>query len=527
MEVEVSKENICINKLIAEKKELVFVNSDMIVPDSKPDILNTISTSGNVCISKKEVLDERIKIDGNIDTYIMYLPDSKEDNLRALNCRLDFSESISVPGAKEGMNLVTKCVIRDIECKLINGRKITVKAGLEFHIKLYSNENVEIINRINNIDDIQTLQENFNINSLIGSGKTSVYAKDTLNIDSKDEFAEILKVDINIVDKDIKLSYNKVLAKAELEVKIMYLTEDNRIERIVGKTPVVGFIDIQNISEDNICDVNYEIKNMVFRPSPLEEHSIHLEIEIEQSCMVYEEKQISIIQDLYSPTCNLEFSQKRILSIANKTERSKTFSIKEIAEVSDLESENLLDVQIMPNLTNTEISNSTIIYSGDIDLNFIFTNDERLNSRNVKVPFEFFVDNTDETENINVETDIMIEDSNFSIQQRGKAESRIEMNILTKTSKNVGMNIIDNIETSEEQTRNNDEDYDSLILYIVREGDTLWNIAKRFNSTVDELIRMNGIEDESRIDIGQKIYIPKFNYIKKENNENARAEAFV
>ena len=119
MEVEVSKENICINKLIAEKKELVFVNSDMIVPDSKPDILNTISTSGNVCISKKEVLDERIKIDGNIDTYIMYLPDSKEDNLRALNCRLDFSESISVPGAKEGMNLVTKCVIRDIECKLI------------------------------------------------------------------------------------------------------------------------------------------------------------------------------------------------------------------------------------------------------------------------------------------------------------------------------------------------------------------------------------------------------------------------
>ena len=38
MEVQVSKENICINKLVAEKKELIFVNSDMIVPDSKPDI---------------------------------------------------------------------------------------------------------------------------------------------------------------------------------------------------------------------------------------------------------------------------------------------------------------------------------------------------------------------------------------------------------------------------------------------------------------------------------------------------------
>ena len=93
MEVQVSKENICINKLVAEKKELVFVHNDMIVPDSKPDILNTINISGNVCIYKKEIMDDKVKIDGNINTYIMYLPDSKDDNLRAINCNLDFSET--------------------------------------------------------------------------------------------------------------------------------------------------------------------------------------------------------------------------------------------------------------------------------------------------------------------------------------------------------------------------------------------------------------------------------------------------
>ena len=50
MEVEVSRDNLCINKLVCEKKELVFVEEDMIVPDSKPDILNTINLNGNVCI---------------------------------------------------------------------------------------------------------------------------------------------------------------------------------------------------------------------------------------------------------------------------------------------------------------------------------------------------------------------------------------------------------------------------------------------------------------------------------------------
>lgn len=45
MEIDVNKENICINKLVCEKKEMFFVEEDMIVPDSKPDILNSINLS--------------------------------------------------------------------------------------------------------------------------------------------------------------------------------------------------------------------------------------------------------------------------------------------------------------------------------------------------------------------------------------------------------------------------------------------------------------------------------------------------
>ena len=69
--MDISKENLSINQLITEKKEIIFVEGDMIVPDSKPDILNTINTSGNICIYKKEVLDGKIRIDGNVLTYIM------------------------------------------------------------------------------------------------------------------------------------------------------------------------------------------------------------------------------------------------------------------------------------------------------------------------------------------------------------------------------------------------------------------------------------------------------------------------
>ena len=85
MVIDTEKENLCVNKLVSEKKEIVIVEGDMIVPDSKPDILNTICTSGVVSIYKKEVLNEKVRLDGNINTYIMYVPDGEEDIVRGLN----------------------------------------------------------------------------------------------------------------------------------------------------------------------------------------------------------------------------------------------------------------------------------------------------------------------------------------------------------------------------------------------------------------------------------------------------------
>lgn len=42
MVVDTIKENLCVNKLVATKKEVILVEEIWFVPDSKPDILNTI-----------------------------------------------------------------------------------------------------------------------------------------------------------------------------------------------------------------------------------------------------------------------------------------------------------------------------------------------------------------------------------------------------------------------------------------------------------------------------------------------------
>ena len=507
MVVETVNENLCINKLITSKKEIIMVEGDMIVPDSKPDVLNTICTSGVVCVYKKEILDGKIRIDGNINTYIMYMADNEQDKIRGLSTSLDFSESIQVPGINEEMECQLETKVKSMESKVINGRKIGIKATLEVSYNIYLKEDISIVSDIQNSGDMQMLRDDANVNSLVGSGSTKIYAKDTISVNNVDNIAEILKVDINICDKDVKVSYNKILTKAEAQVKILYLTEDNRINSVSTKIPIVGFIDIQNVNENNICDMNYEIKNMLLKLNAIEEHSMYVEIEVEISASVYEERQITFIQDLYSPSESLEYNKKQITTMVAKRNTSGMVQIREKVEVEGLDNRNILDVEVIPIIENESKFSNKIMYEGSMELRFIISgNDMQVDTRTTKIPFEYTMDGIEDGENVNTRTDMEIINQDFIIQEGNLVTSNIDAKMDLQTYKTANMNVMNEIQINGERE---EEDY-SILMYIVKKDDTLWNIAKEFGSTVDDIVRANGIEDENLIQPGQKLFIPKY-----------------
>lgn len=49
----------------------------------------------------------------------------------------------------------------------------------------------------------------------------------------------------------------------------------------------------------------------------------------------------------------------------------------------------------------------------------------------------------------------------------------------------------------------------SMLFYVVQPGDTLWKIARHYQTTVDALAQANQVANPDRIDIGRKLLIPK------------------
>jgi len=516
MNIEVQKNNLCINQIIGKKTENVIVEGDIIIPDIKPDILNAINTNGIVCIYKKEVLDGKVKVDGCINSTIMYLADNEESSIRGVSSNIDFSISIDIEKAKTGMQLECNTAIKNMECKVLNGRKVSIKSMLEVSAKVSFNEDIEFIENITNINDIQKLNKGFYMNSLLGVGQTKAFAKDTIAIDGIDNLAEILKTNIDIINKETKISYNKILLKADVAVKIMYLTEDNRINYVKSKIPVIGFVDIQNVSENNMCDVKYDLRNLNLKPNNVEEHSIYLEAEVEMECKVYENKDVDLIEDLYSPSVELRAEYNKIKTIQDKKRVQDVCNIRQKEIIEELQNEKIYDADVKVNIKNENVMNDRIIFEGEIEISFIFSSTKTggVDSKRIVLPFNYNMDAEGVKKDCKLNTAVEVILQDFVVMPDASIDIKIDLNFIIDISKNVDISLINNIEVQE----NNEQEFHSIIIYYVKPKDTIWQIAKKFKSTVGDICKMNDIEDENTINVGDQLYIPR--YVPITNMEN-------
>lgn len=506
MVLNTTKERVCVNQIIGQKVENILVEGDMIVPDIKPDILKIIGSSGNVCIYKKEVLEGKIRIDGSVNVYIAYVADSENSEVRSLNTCLDFTSVIDFIGAKPGMSLDENICVKTINCRIINERKIGIEAVLEANIKVYSNEEIEVINEISDIPNLQMLESLLEINSLLGTGDTKVYAKDTMNIDPIDDLAEILKVDVKIINKDTKVSYNKILVKADAEVKVMYLTEDNRINSAIHRIPVMGFIDMPNVNDNNICDTRYKLKNLVVKPNSVEEHSIYAELEIEIIGFVYESKSVRVIQDLYSPNKSINFTQKNVETRVYKETVMDSFMLRE-KFMLDEPNDKIYDTEAKLNIISSHVQNGMVNYELELRLEYLYLSmsSNQLQSKSMAFTINHSVSLPSTDRNI-VETNIEMQNVSVIILPDTSAELSANISFELITYKDESINIIDEINYEE----NNKIRSCSLVIYYVKTGDSIWNIAKEFNSTMDAIISINNLDGADVLSPGRQLFIPRY-----------------
>ena len=232
-----------------------------------------------------------------------------------------------------------------------------------------------------------------------------------------------------------------------------------------------------------------------------------MEAEFEIFCAVYKKQEINIIQDMYSRTMDVKYTQRTIKVIKDKEEISEVFNLRKQERIDEVRQNKIYDVEVKPRIISSQMENGKIIYQGEISLTFIYGQEgtTRINIKNLVEPFEFTVTSNSIAQKMRIDTSIEIAKKDFVVMADSTIDIKVDLNFRLNIVKESSINLIESVTESEKKDR---ESF-SIIVYYARVGDTLWKIAKKFGSTVDEIVKVNGIENPDVIMPGEQLFIPR------------------
>lgn len=505
--MEVINENFRVSQFVGHENLLELVEGDIIVPDVKPDILSLIKVEGRTFITKIETQDGKVNIQGMVEIYAIYVADDERSSLKGLNATLNFNESIEVKNCESGMIPIIKFNLSNLESKVLNGRKITVKCPLEISIKVMKDAEIQIPKDVVDVENMQMLRENLILNSLVGCNNEIISINENVSLaETLPPIGEMLSCNVTIVNKDYKISYNKVLVKADAKVRMVYLADDEMESVNVFETliPFTGFVDIDGINENTEFDIDYALRSYCIKPiyQDMKSTAISVEAEIGVMVIAHEKKSFMVIKDLYIPEKVLTCDTSIVELQQSNSNNVSILKIDENLQIPELDNSKLLEVSAIPTISDKKSMEDKIVLDGNVAVDILFYRLDKatVENKKIEIPFQQSMAKTGSDSDIIVE----IVDLEYELNSSGNLKLNMNINVENDVMDSVMINTINSLEITNEKKISPA----SVVIYPVKKDDSLWSVAKKFGTTIEDIKSANDLVDETIYPM-QQLIIPR------------------
>ena len=498
------KLNLSKSKIV--EKEDKWIEQDIIVPDNMPDAIKIINITSTPYINDIEVNNGRIKVVGKMNYSVIYRANDDEMNIRGLNVSHPYTTTIEKSNIKNKDDIIIESNLKNIIYSLPNERKIAIKNEVNFEINISEGISVDIIKDFPKDQDIEYNKCKNCFNNIKERKRSIISSSEDIMLRKEaDAVYEILKVNCKIKDTEYKESYNKIMLKGILDIILLYIGENRNICCEKMEVPFSSMVELENISDKSQFDIKYCIRDLNVRINPdIDQKTLNVDYKIENNITLFEKEEIEYINDFYSKTRDLKYDIKDVDISSNEFSVEKEININET--INDIIPENSRIVEYSLDTSNVAITleNDVIKVNGIAKLNLILQNKENneLESKSIDIMIDqnFTMDDSWKNSNIHIK----IKDVKLNVTQNN---SNVDIKIVIYIKVNVE-NIL-NISSIEaiEDLPINLNDISSINIYIVKPGDSIWKIAKKYKTSMDNIIKINNLENPDVIDVGQKILV--------------------
>ena len=485
----------------------ITIDDDYIIRDNKPDVLRVIYTRGDVMLEDARVGNGNVWITGKLQFKSLYQCDDSGFRLDSVLGEIPFQEKVVLDNAAEMTNISVDVSIEDLSVGIINSRKLMVRAVLNIAVK-NMDEAMEYIAKPYPEDRHyqQKTKEIPMIEQVANKQDVVRVQRELLLPNSRTNIGSLLFYQVDFRNQENTLEEDCLKIQMDAQIMVLYRSESTgEYECYETIVPIAGEVEVSGVRGDEFfwakitpieitlepredydgearmlgLDIALSVKLQVYREDKSEilvdAYSLEKELQIERKPVVVQQllmknlSKVRLIEQVH-----LEPNQQRILQICGCSGRITVDRVQKQEE--GIQMEGVLAVDVLYNTTDDE---SVYAHSSS------------------QTPFEQFIEIPGLTENTDVWTEAQIEQLQVNLLDNTEYEIKAILQVCIMALDNQQ---IDNIANIEELPMDMDAltKQPGMIGYVRKEGEDLWDIAKKYHATAEDII-----------EIGDKVLVVK------------------
>lgn len=499
--MELKLQSIHMNRVKCRNALRLTVDDDVNVPDNRPDVRAVIWKNGTVRLNEKKLTGGRLYLKGILAYHVLYLSEEEGKPVQSVRGELPFDEAVELPDACAGDTISVRADVEEFEIGMIHSRKLAVRALLGILVQAEELHDVRAAVGIEEAGTVHTKTRVIPITSIAVDKKDTARLREELFLPSgKDSVGELLYWELALRNAEARAKEELLEVKGELSLFVLWQSdrEDGGIECHEAMLPFRTDFEISGCREGLIDDVTFRITNenvSVKADEDGEERLLEAEAVLEAEMKLYEEGEMELLSDLYATDCNL-------IPVVQKSEYEnlllKNDSRLRVSERLPLPEgmPGILQIcrgsaEIKPDVCTRE--EEALNLSGVLEVNILYVSEEDdrpLQSHHAELPFSHQIEIRGLTPESAYDIRCNVTEAAFGMVRSGEAEVKAELAFSVLAMENRTEEMIVDTER-EEFDENRLEELPSMIGYTVKAGEELWDIAKRYHTPEEEIIRLS------------------------------------
>ncbi len=513
--LDVIKENIEYERLYSISASDAVLKGEYLIPDTHPDVVKILTVEAKPVITNKEVVQERVYVEGQVEYNVIYL--AKEDEglgVHTISYSDKFANYIDVAGAEHRMVCDAESEVEHINSNIINERKVSLECIFSTKCTVYKKDSFEFVKDIEGSGDIEVKKRSEAFDKLVYEKKFDLSTKASVQIGmDKPQIGKIIKINAQLHKKEVRALDGRVQISCYCKLDILYKATDSReLVPLEDDLFLTKEEDAENVSSSMITDGDFRVaasEYSIGEDDLGEARTLDIEVLVGGELKVYSKEELEIIEDAYSPARNMELKKDDVDMTVLHGQGSNETIVKDNIEPEDGANEPLQILSSKGDVVSLEnkIVDNKIVIDGIVNVNVMYKTADAENSVanvNSEIPFTTAVDIQDMKSDMKSVVKAWIENLQASIEAHTIAIKAV-INASAKVYLQSKKQYISEVEEKEEEVQGKKA---SITIYSVQKNDTLWDLAKKFNTTIAELLKINDLEGPDSICVNQKLIIP-------------------